>query len=384
MKLEVKSLSFAYGKRPILKNISFFSEGGEAIALLGPNGVGKSTFFKCLLGFLKPQEGTIEIDGKDIAHMGRKELSSLVAYIPQNSRSVYNHTVLDSVAMGLTSRMGLFSVPGEKEKEKAREALERMGIAHLEKRGCLNVSGGERQLMLIARALVQDARILIMDEPTANLDYGNAYRVMKMVEGLVKEGYTIIFSTHDPDAALRYADRILAFNKGEVIRDGNTSDALTPDVLSTLYSINVAIRSVSVRDKEFKVCIPTGHDTTPSAGCVVFDGDKVLLVRFSKRIGFPKGHQENIETLEETALRETKEETGIEAEIVDPRPFVVPSVRPGDQRSVFFYRAEYRGGTLSTQDDETDDAFWVDRNEVESLLSFDSDRAMYKEMMASL
>ena len=270
MKLEVKSLSFSYGKEEVLKEIDLSSSGSEAIAVLGPNGVGKSTFFKCLLGFLTPEKGEILMDGRNIRTISQKELSSMVAYIPQSSSPVYNHSVLDSVAMGLTSRMGLFSVPGEKEYREAEKALEKLGILHLKDRGCRNISGGERQLMLIARALVQNARIFLMDEPTANLDYGNSYRVMGTVMKLSKEGYTVFFSTHDPDSAMRYADRVIAFSDGRIIRDGIPQIALTGEVLSTLYSINVALRNVKVRDRDYPVCIPVGHDTTPSSGCIVF------------------------------------------------------------------------------------------------------------------
>ena len=384
MKLEVKDLSFSYGKTKILKNVSFSSSGGEAIAVLGPNGVGKSTFFKCILGFLIPTEGSVEIEGRKVCEIGRKELSSYVAYIPQSSLPVYNHTVLDSVAMGLSAKMGLFSVPGEKELSLAREALERMGISHLASRGVMNISGGERQLMLIARALVQNAEILIMDEPTANLDYGNSYKVMETIRNLKKDGYTILFSTHDPDCAMRYADRVLAFSGGRLIRDGEVNKVLSGDVLSTLYSINVSIREVSLGERTYKVCIPTGHDTVPSAGCVVFRGEEVLLVRFKGRIGFPKGHREKDETMEETALRETEEETGIKAEIKDLTPFVVPSVRPGDQRSVYFYKAQYVSGKERSGTGETDEAFWVDRNKALELLSFKEDREMFSSLLSSL
>ena len=332
------------------------------------------------MGFLIPTEGSVEIEGRKVCEIGRKELSSYVAYIPQSSLPVYNHTVLDSVAMGLSAKMGLFSVPGEKELSLAREALERMGISHLASRGVMNISGGERQLMLIARALVQNAEILIMDEPTANLDYGNSYRVMETIMSLSKDGYTILFSTHDPDAAMRYSDRVIAFYKGEIIRDGKPSTVLNTDVLSTLYSINVAIRNVRVREKEYSVCIPTGHDTTDSAGCVVFKDDSVLLVSFSKRIGFPKGHVENGESMEETALRETYEETGVKARILQSKPYVVPSARPGDQRSVYFYKAEYVEGALEADGEEVEKAFWVKRECVLDLLSFEEDKAMYKEL----
>ena len=380
MRLEVKDLSFSYGDNKVLDNVSFSSSGGEAIAVLGPNGVGKSTFFKCILGFLPIRKGKIEIEGKDVSIMKGKELSKYIAYIPQSSNPVFNHTVLDSVAMGMNNQIGLFSAPGEKEREKAAAALDRLGILKLKDRGCLNISGGERQLMLIARAMVQDARIIVMDEPTSSLDYGNSYRVMETIMSLSKDGYTIIFSTHDPDAAMRYSDRVIAFYKGEIIRDGKPSTVLNTDVLSTLYSINVAIRNVRVREKEYSVCIPTGHDTTDSAGCVVFKDDSVLLVSFSKRIGFPKGHVENGESMEETALRETYEETGVKARILQSKPYVVPSARPGDQRSVYFYKAEYVEGALEADGEEVEKAFWVKRECVLDLLSFEEDKAMYKEI----
>ena len=380
MRLEVKDLSFSYGDNKVLDNVSFSSSGGEAIAVLGPNGVGKSTFFKCILGFLPIGKGKIEIEGKDVSIMKGKELSKYIAYIPQSSSPVFNHTVLDSVAMGMNNQIGLFSAPGEKEREKAAAALDRLGILKLKDRGCLNISGGERQLMLIARAMVQDARIIVMDEPTSSLDYGNSYRVMETIMSLSKDGYTILFSTHDPDAAMRYSDRVIAFYKGEIIRDGKPSTVLNTDVLSTLYSINVAIRNVRVREKEYSVCIPTGHDTTDSAGCVVFKDDSVLLVSFSKRIGFPKGHVENGESMEETALRETYEETGVKARILQSKPYVVPSARPGDQRSVYFYKAEYVEGALEADGEEVEKAFWVKRECVLDLLSFEEDKAMYKEL----
>ena len=380
MRLEVKDLSFSYGDNKVLNNVSFSSSGGEAIAVLGPNGVGKSTFFKCILGFLPIRKGKIEIEGKDVSIMKGKELSKYIAYIPQSSSPVFNHTVLDSVAMGMNNQIGLFSAPGEKEREKAAAALDRLGILKLKDRGCLNISGGERQLMLIARAMVQDARIIVMDEPTSSLDYGNSYRVMETIMSLSKDGYTILFSTHDPDAAMRYSDRVIAFYKGEIIRDGKPSTVLNTDVLSTLYSINVAIRNVRVREKEYSVCIPTGHDTTDSAGCVVFKDDSVLLVSFSKRIGFPKGHVENGESMEETALRETYEETGVKARILQSKPYVVPSARPGDQRSVYFYKAEYVEGALEADGEEVEKAFWVKRECVLDLLSFEEDKAMYKEL----
>lgn len=383
MKIEARKLFFSYGNTSVLSDVSFSAEEGEAIGVLGPNGVGKSTFFKCLLGFLKPNSGVVEINNQNIEKMNSKEIASCVAYIPQSSSSPFNHTVLESVVMGTTSSLSLFSLPKKEEWDKAKEALKALGIKHLEDRGCNNISGGERQLMLLARALVQNARIIIMDEPTASLDYGNSFRVMETIKDLTKKGYTIIFSTHNPDLAMRYADRVIAFKDGRVLRDGEPSFVLTSDVLSTLYSINVAVRNVKVRDNEYPVCFPTGHDTTPSAGCVVFnDKNQVLLVRFSSRIGFPKGHVEKGERLEETALRETYEETGIKAKIVRDEPFSVPSTRPGDQRSVFFFESELLEELEKPEGGETEEAFWVEEEKVSECLSFKEDIEMFISLLS--
>ena len=144
--------------------------------MLGPNGVGKSTLFRCLLGFLKPVGGEILVDGKELTAYSRRELAKKIAYIPQSHAPAFDHTVLDSVLMGMTAQLRVFEQP-----EKAMQMLRALGMEKLSDRGCMKISGGERQLMLLARALVQDASMLIMDEPTANLDYGNSCRAFGRV-----------------------------------------------------------------------------------------------------------------------------------------------------------------------------------------------------------
>lgn len=256
MSIEVKNLRFCYGARPVIGDVSFTSEKGELLAVLGPNGVGKSTLFRCLLGFLKPVSGEILVDGKELWAYSRRELAKKLAYIPQSHTPAFDHTVLDSVLMGMTAQLGVFEQPGQAQREKAVQMLRALGIEKLADRGCMKISGGERQLMLLARALVQDASMLIMDEPTANLDYGNSCRVMERVKRLGQNGYTIIFSTHDPNQAFSYATKVLALKDGGVMAVGAPEAVLTEDVLSRLYGIPVARCEMETVFGRKTICMP--------------------------------------------------------------------------------------------------------------------------------
>ncbi|MCF0237660.1 MAG: ABC transporter ATP-binding protein [Sphaerochaetaceae bacterium] len=255
MTLDVQNLSFSYDDKTVLDNVTLKATNGEIIAFLGPNGVGKTTLFRCLLGFLEPSAGTVLIDNKAINTYDRKSLAKKIAYIPQNFAPSFNHTVLDTVIMGTVSSLGFFEKPGKKETNKAHEMLNKLGIEHLSNRGSFNISGGERQLMVLCRALIQGAPILIMDEPTSNLDYGNSFRVMEQIEDLKNQGYTILFSTHSPDQALRYATRIVAMKNGTIIAD-EEPQYLSNKVLEDIYGINVELSSVKAGNNEYRVCTP--------------------------------------------------------------------------------------------------------------------------------
>ena len=212
--------------------------------------------FRCILGFLRSYQGIIHLNGRDIRTLDHKEIAKHVAYIPQSTYPVFNYTVLDVVLMGLTNQVNLFASPNQQHIDTAYAAMESLGIAHLRDAGYGEISGGERQLALIARALVQQAKILIMDEPTANLDYGNQFRVMCRISDLAKEGYSIILSTHNPDHAFLYANRTLMIYGGRVIADGAPEKVLDAQLVREVYGVDVHIEDYQYGSRRHKLCIP--------------------------------------------------------------------------------------------------------------------------------
>ncbi|MDR2501798.1 MAG: ABC transporter ATP-binding protein [Oscillospiraceae bacterium] len=245
MELRVSKLSFSYGAREVLRDVGFSLCAGEILAVLGPNGAGKSTLFSCILGLLRPKSGCAELDGRDVMQYSPARLAEKLAFVPQSHTPTFNYSVFDMVLMGTTARVGGFSSPKESETASAQAALERAGISELRSRGYFNISGGEKQLALIARALAQNAKTLIMDEPTANLDYGNQLRVLMQLRSLSHEGYAVVFSTHNPEHTFRFADRVLALCGGGVAACGAPGEAVTAELISRLYGVSGEIRTDS-------------------------------------------------------------------------------------------------------------------------------------------
>ena len=254
MSIEVKNLSFSYGDRPVLHDISFSVEKGEFLSILGPNGVGKSTLFRCVLGLLSGYTGQVLVDGVDARSFSVREAARHIAYIPQSSHPVFNYSVFDIVLMGRTSGLSTFRSPGRKDTEQCLWALEKIGISHLRDRCFHRLSGGEQQLVLIARALVQNAPILMLDEPTANLDFGNQLLVLEQARSLAREGYTVIQTTHHPEQSYMFSDRILAIQKGRVLTEGKPSDVLTEETIRSLYGVDVDV--VSLNNDNVRICVP--------------------------------------------------------------------------------------------------------------------------------
>ena len=255
MSIEVQNLSFSYGDRPVLHDISFCVEKGEFLSILGPNGVGKSTLFRCVLGLLSGYTGQVLVDGVNARTFSVREAAKHIAYIPQSSHPVFNYSVFDIVLMGRTSGLSTFRGPGKADTEMCRWALDKIGISHLEDRCFHRLSGGEQQLVLIARALVQDAPILMLDEPTANLDFGNQMLVLEQAQNLAKEGYTVIQTTHHPEQSYLFSDRILAIQNGRVLTEGTPSQVLTAENMEKLYHVDVDV--VSLYADKARICIPS-------------------------------------------------------------------------------------------------------------------------------
>ena len=239
--IEVSNLVKKYGDHTAVDHLSFQIEKGKIYGFLGPNGAGKSTLFRCILGGLPDYGGAILLDGRDARTLDQRALAAHIAYIPQIHRPTFGYSVLDTALMGLTRQLSPFRSPSAAQEEQAMAALERMGVAQLARRSFSELSGGEQQLVLIARALCQRSDILVMDEPTSSLDYGNQLRVLERVRQLARQGYTVLLSTHDPQHALRFSQKVLALSGGQVAADGCTADVLTPGLLRRLYGVEAVV-----------------------------------------------------------------------------------------------------------------------------------------------
>lgn len=254
MTLTLNTLAFGYRGREIGHDVDLSLQGGEVLALLGPNGAGKTTLFKTMLGLLPVKAGEVLLDGRPLSAWTRRERALRIAYVPQAHAAPFPFTVRDMVLMGRAAHLSAFALPGARDKAIADAALENLGIALLADKSVTEISGGERQLALIARALAQEARIIVMDEPTASLDYGNQMRLLTEIRRLAVGGLAIVLSTHNPDHALQVADRIALLKDGVLAALGSPRETLTPAALKALYGIDVVIGRVPGSDA--LVCAP--------------------------------------------------------------------------------------------------------------------------------
>ena len=242
--LEVKNLSFKHKKQKdyVLKDINFQAEKGKITAILGPNGSGKSTLFKCITGIWKSTSGNILVDGKDITELSYLKRAKIFAVVPQEHETVFPYSVFDMVLMGRACYVGLFSTPSKQDYYKAEESLKALGIYHLREKPYTQISGGERQLVLIARALAQEAGFMLFDEPTSNLDFKNQIRVLTMIKKLTRErNITVLLSLHDPNLAGIFADQIVMIKNGSVLKSGKPAEVLNEKFIEELYSISVRV-----------------------------------------------------------------------------------------------------------------------------------------------
>lgn len=257
MRLEVKSAVCGYGTKKAVENISLSVQSGEILCLLGPNGVGKTTFLKSILGFLELLDGEILLNGVSIHRLPKRRLAKVVGYVPQAHTPPFPFTVLDVVLMGRTAHMGMFASPSIEDREIAEQALETLGISFLKDRIYTEISGGERQMVLIARALTQQPEILIMDEPTSNLDFGNHIRVLEQINKLSRKGLGVIMTSHFPNHAFLCSTKVALMQRNNVFTLGSVDEVVTEENLRAAYGIDVKITSmVNQFGQEIKTCVP--------------------------------------------------------------------------------------------------------------------------------
>lgn len=237
--LRADDVHFAYRGRAVLKGASLQLAAGEVVCLLGANGAGKSTLLRVLLGFAKPSAGQVMFDGRALAHYRRRALAQCIAYVPQVHVTPFPYRVREVVLMGRMPVTGLLRAPGAKDHAAVDAMLELLGITHLAERAYTDLSGGERQLALIARALAQGARTLVMDEPATGLDYGHQIRLIERVRGLARDGYAVLMTTHHPEHALMAATRVALLADGRIAADGAPQAVVTPAAIARLYGIQV-------------------------------------------------------------------------------------------------------------------------------------------------
>lgn len=235
--LTTRDLAVGYAEKLILTNINLQLQQGDIICLLGANGCGKTTLMKTLLGLLPPKTGEIRISGKPLSHWSATALAQRVAYVPQAHNMPFSFRVLDMVALGRSAHLSLFASPGRAERQMAEQELDALGIAHLAQRAYSCLSGSEKQLVLIARALIQQPGLLIMDEPAASLDFGNQIKLLNKIEQLRERGITVLMSTHHPQHAAAVADSVVMLGSAQPARQDKPAALLTPETLAALYHV---------------------------------------------------------------------------------------------------------------------------------------------------
>ncbi len=247
MEFTVRDLRCGYQQHAITPALSFSVQSGEVLCILGPNGVGKSTLFKSMLGLIPRLQGSIEINGQPIDGWSRKKLARQLGYVPQAHDTPFPFTAREMVAMGRTAHLGTFAFPGQKDLLLVEKALQRLNIAHLAERRFPELSGGEKQMVLIARALAQAPALLAMDEPTASLDFGNQVAVLRQVRQLAEEGLSVIMITHAPEHAFWCASKVLLLRRNQPALFGNVADIVTEENLRQAYGVDINIHRVGER-----------------------------------------------------------------------------------------------------------------------------------------
>jgi iron complex transport system ATP-binding protein len=261
MNINIQNVRCGYKGKVVVDEFSAVLSSGDILCLLGPNGVGKTTLFKCLLGFLPLMAGSVFVDGRDMKQLKAAEYAKIVGYVPQAHAPPFSFRVFDVVLMGRTAHLGIFAQPGPEDKRVVWECLEKLEIKHLAAQVYTEISGGERQMVLIARALAQEPAFLLMDEPTSNLDFGNQARVLHTICTLAEMGLGILMTTHQPDQVFQCdADVSLLMPDHEHLC-GSADDILTEQTLRRAYGIDVAVLEARRQEQVLRLCQPILPET---------------------------------------------------------------------------------------------------------------------------
>ncbi len=237
MKLEVHDISFSYNKKTILDGITFELKAGEFLAILGPNGSGKTTLLKCINGILQPQSGSILLDGKAMEEYGRNGIARIMGYVPQHNGRIFPNTVFDTLLLGRKPHIQW--APATKDLQIVSQLLEMLKLEQFALRNITELSGGERQKVVIGRALAQRPSILLLDEPTSNLDLKHQLEVLKLIRHQTRDGLSAVMALHNLNLALKYCDRIVMLNDGEIFVQGGL-EVLTPEAIESVYNVKVS------------------------------------------------------------------------------------------------------------------------------------------------
>ncbi|MBR4691778.1 MAG: ABC transporter ATP-binding protein [Oscillospiraceae bacterium] len=251
---DVRGLRFAYPNgHQVINDASFTLDEGEVLTILGPNGAGKSTLFNCLANIRRPTGGEILLGGSPMDKLSVKEVAGLIGYVQQTHIAVFDYTVIYFVMMGRAARVGVFSRPKAEDRAIAMQALETLGIAHLAERPYTAISGGERQLVLIARALTQQPKAILLDEPTSHLDFGRSTLILELVRELQAKGYSVIMTTHDPNHAVLLGEKAALLDRSGILRVGPAEEIVTEENLRPLYRSELHI--VDIESLSRRACL---------------------------------------------------------------------------------------------------------------------------------
>lgn len=235
--IKLENLNIGYRSKTAVHDINITMCSGQVLCVLGPNGSGKSTLFKTILGLIESISGNVEIDNQPLSAYSSLQLAQVLAYVPQAIQEFFDFEVIQVVLMGRLARLSSFANPGANDYKIAKQCLQQLGIQHLENRSYMQLSGGERQLVLIARALAQEPKAIIMDEPTSSLDFGNQIKVLQVIQNLKQKDLSIMLSTHNPQHAATLADKVILIKNNKVYKSGATDNVLTKSNLQHLYDL---------------------------------------------------------------------------------------------------------------------------------------------------